>query len=172
MDKKKKDEILRRAQVVFFKAILAGYASKGKKKDPRFTTKTSMFGFKKTNTRHYGKFTVIDSWTVSDHSNISFGTTTILFEEIPIWFMTYSGSYPENVIPFLKEALSKQYKTGEFKGGRGPGSFKSEDLVYINSTPGFIGTTNFSCFCGRERICVLKTGEELGFHEYSGMSMI
>ena len=172
MDEKKKERILRRAQAVSFKALLAGYAGKGKK-DPRLTTTTSMFGFTKTNTYRYGDFTVIDEWTTTDHSDFSFGKTMILFEEIPIWFMTYSGSYPKKVIPFLKEVLSIQYNSGDFRGGRGPGFFKSSngDLVYRNNAYAN-GNSNFSRFSGREEIINTESKEVVGFHEYSGRSML
>ncbi len=173
MDKKKKEGILRRAQAVFFKALLAGYAGKGQKKDPHLTTEVSMFGFVKTNTYRDGDFTVVDSWVVSDHSTTSSGTTIILFEEVPIWVMTYSGSYPEDVISFLKEALSAQYKVGDFRGGRGPGFFKSSngDLVYRNNAYAN-GNSNFSRFSGREEIINTESKKVVGFHEYSGMSML
>ncbi|MDD4804070.1 MAG: DUF5680 domain-containing protein [Candidatus Pacebacteria bacterium] len=171
MDIKKKLKILYEARIIFFKALLAGYAGKSDKKDPRLTKTISMFGFEKTNTYRYGNFIVVDRWTVSDHSNISSGTTVILFVEVPVWIMTYSGSYPKNVIPFLKEALSEQYKTGEFRGGRGPYRWVSEKFLYRNNVHEN-EVNNFSCFSGHEEIVDQKTGKVLGFHEYSGMSMI
>ena len=173
MDSRKRDLILHQAQKIFFRALLAGYAGKGAKKDPRLTTEVSVFGFVKTNTYRDGDFTVIDSWVVSDHSTASSGRTIVLFEEVPIWVMTYSGSYPENVIHFLKEALSAQYKASDFRGGRGPGFFKSENgnFAYRNNAYAN-GNSNFSLFSGREEIIDIKTRSVVGFHEYSGMSML
>ena len=97
-----KAEILKSAKEVFFRALLEGYAGNVEKKN----VKVSVFDFKTTVTYTEGPFIVIDEWTTSDHSDVSFGSTMILFEEIPIWFMTYSGLYPKNVTPSLKEILS------------------------------------------------------------------
>ena len=172
MDKMNVQAILKKAQEVFFRALLAGYASGTEKKDPRLTTTTSMFDFKTINTYRDGDFIVVDEWTKTDDSDVSFGSTTILFEEVPIWFMTYSGLYPKKVIPFLKEALTTQYKTGEFRGGRGPCIFNSKGLTYVNGSSKINGIIDFSCFSGQETIFVQGTKEERGFHVYYGMSMI
>jgi hypothetical protein len=163
MDKK---EILQKAMEVFFRALLAGYAGENKE-----NVKVSVFGFKKTVIYTEGEFTVIDEWTTTDHSDVSFGTTTILFEETPIWFMFYEGRYPKKVISFLKEAMTSQYKKGQFRGGRGPIRWSSDLFVYKNHAHK-TGNLSFSQFSGHEKISDAKTGKILGFHEYCGCSML
>ena len=168
MNEKKMSAILKKAQRVFFRAILAGYA--GGRKNNNLKKETSLFGFKKTNTYRSGDFIVIDEYTTTDHSDASSGTTTILFEEIPIWTMTYSGQYPKEVISFLKEALSVQYKKGRFRGGRGAIRWSSPQFIYRNHAYKS-GNLDFRNFSGIETITNVETGEVVGFHEYSGMSM-
>ena len=100
MNEKEIATVLKRAKEVFFKALLAGHTGGTEKKGPKLTTTHPMFDFKTKNTYHDGDFTVIDEWTTTDHSGVSFGTTTILFEKVPIWFMTYHGLYPKKSHPF------------------------------------------------------------------------
>ncbi|MBU1557972.1 hypothetical protein KKC45_03360 [Patescibacteria group bacterium] len=124
------------------------------------------------------RFFYQDKYWVTPVSNSSAGTTTILFLYnriwIPVWWMSYGGEYPKEVIPFLKEALMENIRLKQFKGGRGRCFFENSnypDLTYLNGDTG-----DFSSFRGRESIYkgfnISSTKKELGFHTYQGMSLI
>ncbi|HBT74668.1 TPA: hypothetical protein DEB29_01520 [Candidatus Wolfebacteria bacterium] len=90
---------------------------------------------------------------------------------MPVWGMSYGGSYPKEVIPLLKDALGAAYVCHFFNGGRGPKAHTRIGMRYENVVePG----GNFVQFKGREEIRFDhdQAGEVLGFHEYFGGSLI
>jgi hypothetical protein len=163
MDTAQKIDILDDACKAFFKALLAGYAGGEDcaiEKEVHKKTVTMLIQLET------GTYTVIDSWWTTPHSNRSAGTTTVLLERNPVWWMSYGGEYPEHIIPFLKSALAWAYKDEFFYGGRGPDEFVAGNLVYKN----FPVKHGFDDFAGREEIFV--DGVMVGFHEYWGISLI
>jgi len=161
--------IIHRAERVFFKALLAGYAGDGsgvKKEKPPDGYRTMTW----PPTGDHGGFKVVDRFCVTPTSNRSAGTTTIFFEDQPIWWMSYGGYYDDSAIPFLKTALADAYGRQEFRGGRGPIRFQNGNFVYVNRQ-GFDGTS-FACFEGREEIFEASSERLLGFHKYFGMLLI
>lgn len=158
--------ILHGAGKAFFEAMLAGYA--GGEKGGGIVRIENGGGYKiiEFTSQNYK---VVDRYCTTPHSKYSAGTTTILFESAPVWWMSYAGLYPETLIPFLKTALKKAYEVEEFNGGRGPRILRDEEssLTYIN-----VSTGGFHRFQGREEIHDRRTGLTLGFHEYFGMGLI
>lgn len=140
---------------IFFRAMLAGYAGTAKKETPPDSPGMKRITFKR------GRYLVIDQWQTSPESDFSFGGTTIFYNDVPIWWMTYEGWYLKETIPFLKEALAKAYSARSFLGGRGQDSFQRGQFLYRNLFQG-----SFVSFCGREFIT--KADQELGHHEYRG----
>jgi len=168
MTTKDKIRILWDARWAFFKAMRAGYASNAQSS---IKTKTSD-GYRII-TFTDGDFRVEDRYCVTPHSNSSAGTTTIFYKGDPVWWMSYGGFYPEDVIEFLKVALLYQYNRGIFFGGRGPTFITSGDgLAYENRPVLEDAEDHFWKFKGREEIYNQITGKLLGFHEYWGMSLI
>lgn len=111
---------------------------------------------------------LLDNYCTTPLSNKSVGTTTIWFHDVPVWVMHYSGWYDVSAIGILKRALQKTYRTGVFTGGRGPLVYAEETLIYHNKP-----TANcFEKFAGREDIFDAENGVMLGYHEYSGMSLL
>lgn len=177
MKKISRSSVLRGAKDAFFKAMLAGYANAKNKTSKLKVIKEKRKlknGYQKTITVKVGKFTVIDSWRTMLHSDNSFGTTVILFLDKPVWTMSYGGSYPKRVIPFLKEALWYEYKEHNFTGGRGLNYFSNcatifskakNNLIYRNT-----GTEDFTNFKSDESISYGK--KVLGRHKCFGGSLI
>lgn len=161
-----KDEILAGAKEVFFAANLDGYVGNGERS---IVTKTPD-GYT-TIEFEEGDYRVVDRYCTTPQSDKSAGTTTIFHKDIPIWWMCYGGSYPPEVIPFLKAALKEAYQRKQFQGGRGPTTFSGEEgLIYFNTKE---TTANFQRFEGEERIH--RRGSSswcLGTHKYWGMSLI
>lgn len=155
-----KSRVLTEAQKVFFLAMLAGYLGSG-------ATKEKSADGEVTITWIQGDFRVLDRYYVTPFSTRSGGTTTIFYKEIPVWWMAYGGSYKEEAIPFLKEALALSYEDARFVGGRGPKSHRADGLDYRNVVQG-----NFAEFRGREEITAYNPRRSLGFHDYWGMSML
>lgn len=82
-----------------------------------------------------------------------------------VWCMSYGGEYPDEAIPALKNSLALAYKAGIFCGGRGMDHILN-GYEYQNSHRG-----GFDKFTGRE--CIRgPNGEEIGHHEYSGLSLL
>ncbi len=112
-----------------------------------------------------------DMYVVSLSGDHGAGQTIISCEGTPVWIMQYRGHYQERVIPFLKEALTRQYATGVFYGGRGPLAMSSGyGLVYVNRP-----TKNaFSDFEGHEQITRDPLGAQVlkGIHWYAGHSLL
>jgi hypothetical protein len=168
MNTQEKIDILEQAKKIFFKALLAGYV--GGNPNNGIIKITSSNGNKKIISYSEGDFVVIDSYWVTPNSDHSSGTTTILYKNNPIWWMSYGGCYPKDVIGFLKSALKSQYEKGSFRGGRGPIRHVGTQFTYRNMSKG-IENSDFDHFSGREEI-LDKEENLLGFHEYFGMSML
>jgi len=156
-----------RVQAFFFKAMVEGYAAQGSKK----TKVADMPGYKEIRFQD-GDFLLVDRWCVNRLTEKSVGTTTIWFENEPVWVMHYGGVYAESAVAMLKRALAKSYGSYSFVGGRGP-------RVYVEGTEKMFAYVNhprlndFSKFEGREEIrAVENDGEQFGFHEYWGMSLL
>ncbi|MDD4761455.1 MAG: DUF5680 domain-containing protein [Candidatus Pacebacteria bacterium] len=159
-----REKILEGAKEVFFKAMLAGYAGEGREK----TTKAKSSDGYTTIEYSDGDFRVVDRYCTTPDSDFSAGTTVIFFENKPVWWMAYAGSYPAEVIGFLKEILRENYENGIFNGGRGLGVKRGENFIYINE----VKDCDFSLFNGMEIIIYSKTEKKLGFHRYFGSALI
>ncbi len=176
LDGTERKAILIGAQEVFFMGMLLGYAGGKRRKSPTGTrVKVTKTRWRKTVSMWIGHFKMVDEWLVTNgQSDASAGTTTIFFKLeswsgwLPVWRMSYQGSYPKEVIPFLKEVLCKAYQSKLFRGGRGPFRVKSEKLfVYFNLGE----TADFSDFYGHEYIEDAQC-KKVGQHDYMGMSLI
>lgn len=157
-----REELLGKAQEVFFEAMLQGYANPNISKG----TIPSILGskiipFEKEN------FKVIDAYLTHPNSIRSTGVTIILYENQPIWVMHYHGRYQEEAIPFLKDVLHTAYHKAYFSGGRGINPSENNSFLYINR----IEENLFSSFRGKEEI-YKHDGSLLGFHEYFGGSLL
>lgn len=152
---------LREVEQFFFKAMVEGYAAGGQK-----IKIADMPNYKAIPFRD-GDFYLLDRYCVTPHGPKSAGTTTIWFQDAPVWLMNYGGYYEERAIKFLKTALRKAYEARQFFGGRGPLVFSEGSLVYVNQ-PRF---NDFLKFEGREEVFDLDTRSSLGWHEYWGMTL-
>ncbi len=159
-----REEILAGAYKCFFEAMKKGWAA-GVKAVPV----PGMPGYKEIEFQ-MGDFRLLDRYCVSDAG--SAGTKTIWYQDKPVWFMSYGGHYPKEVIPFLKHALMLNYECCQFNGGRGPKSFREHhlypDMIYQNNAN--FGST-FEGFKGVE-IVIAVGRPPLGQHEYFGMALI
>ncbi|MBN2093857.1 MAG: hypothetical protein JW740_00565 [Candidatus Zambryskibacteria bacterium] len=181
LESKQRKKIIQKAEKVFFDAMLDGYA--GNKKNSVKVIESS--GYKRI-TFVSGNYKVVDHYCVTPLSDFSAGTTTIFYRFRPrgrwmaVWWMSYSGCYPKEVISFLKMALNYAYKQREFHGGRGlathgfyndtrVGNYDKNLLKYENTI--FLGG-GFENFAGMEHIFFTATSGEIGFHEYNGRILI
>jgi len=149
-------------QNVFFEAMASGWAKDVKKiRIPEFPgSKAIPFVL--------GDFSVLDCYLVSPYSDKSVGTTTIWYENQPIWIMHYGGWYVDVAIPFLKTCLHRAYiDERRFYGGRGPAFVRGELFTYVNR----IERNHFDSFAGEERIFDLNE-QCFGYHWYRGMSLL
>lgn len=151
-----------RVQSFFFRAMVEGWATGGRK-----IKIAEMPGYKALPFRE-GDFSLLDCYCVTPNSPKSAGTTTIWFQDVPVWLMNYGGYYEEQAIKFLKRALRQAYEAHQFVGGRGPLVHTEGSLVYVNRPR----LNDFAKFEGREEIFDAQSGTSLGFHEYWGMSLI
>ncbi|MDO8565172.1 MAG: DUF5680 domain-containing protein [bacterium] len=152
-------------EAFFFTAMQQGYAGGTGPK----TKVLDMPGYKEIRYAD-GDFLLVDRWCVNPDSEKSAGTTTIWYQEKPVWLMGYGGVYPKVVIPFLKQALRFQYcKDGHFLGGRGPKlvTDRVAGQIYMNRPV----QNDFDRFNGREEIVDMSTGA-VGYHDYWGMSLL
>ncbi len=149
-------------QSFFFKTIVGGWAVGGQK-----IKIADMPGYKAITFRD-GDFYLLDRYCVTPNSPKSAGTTTIWFQDVPVWLMNYGGFYQESAIAFLKRALLQTYVTHQFVGGRGPLVYTEGNLVYVNQPR----LNDFTKFEGREEVLNTESGVLLGFHEYWGMSLL
>jgi hypothetical protein len=159
---KEKVKVLIGAKKVFYAALLDGYLGECKnstkvKDNDGFTTITYISG----------DYKVVDRYITSPYSGLSWGTTTIFYKGGIIWCMTYSGRYPKEAIPFLKEALRRTYNSKIFRGGRGPKRIYSDKLEYSNGYRG-----EFRNFSSYEYIEKRSSFRRLGFHNCQGMALI
>lgn len=173
--KKNKSRILKLAEEIFFKAMLAGYAS-----DAGNIEKEETLDGYKTLTFEEGEWKVVDRYCVTPFSDSSVGTTTIFYQGKAVWWMAYGGSYPKSVIPFLKESLRQTYQQSVFIGGRGPDRFVDSDenprFIYLNETKGLVtlNDQSFESFQGKETVIEISSSSSrcIGWHKYWGMSLI
>jgi len=153
---------------MFFTAMQAGYAVEGSPK----VKVIDMPGYKEIRYVEPPDFLLVDRWCVNPDSGKSAGTTTIWYQGMPVWFMSYGGYYPDDVVPVLKRALRLTYERCLFVGGRGEsvGDFEN-GILYVNTVDG-----DFSQFRGREEIIIRSTdtciGGVAGYHHYWGMSLV
>ncbi|MFA5173233.1 MAG: DUF5680 domain-containing protein [Candidatus Paceibacterota bacterium] len=160
-----REKILEGAKEFFFEGMLARYF--GHRDGKKITKIESSDGCNDIVFRD-GDFKVVDRFYITPDSDFSAGTTTIFFENKPVWWMAYGGCYPAEAIAFLKMALKENYERGTFLGGRGPKLVEEENFVYRNE----VRMSDFKIFNGRESIVDLEAEKELGFHEYFGMALI
>jgi len=168
MEEAQKREILEKAKKVFFEAMLDGYAGGENRRSVKVWDED---GYKTiTYTTEDGKYKVVDRYCETPLSDKSCGTTTIFFRTgliwSAVWWMSYWGRYPKDIIPFLKSCLRSAYERGEFVGGRGPYAVSENNTEYLNFPRG-----SFSDFVGHESISP-DFKDPLGSHKYSGMSML
>lgn len=153
------------ARQTFFQLLLSGYASaitpviahrfEG---DP---------GTKRNIWKDEAGWLGIDEWRTSALGDGSNGTTSIYQKNTLLWEMQYGGSYPEHVIPFLREALLFNYNQLAWYGGRGPKVYWIDKYRYFNKLgPG----SNFTSFHGQEVIEEEIEGvwTPIGTHHYRG----
>lgn len=133
------------AQKCFFEAMLQGWVGDGRAVAIREMPGYMEHVFSK------GDYLVVDQYgSIGEKST---GTTTILVDDEPIWFMSYMGYCQKEVLPFLKRVLKRTYEKGEFIGGRGPFSAMFGGLVYTNK---ILEGSSFDHFEGQESICDQK----------------
>lgn len=150
----------------FFEAMLKGWVAEGVETEPSNLPGYRVFRHESADKR----FALVDSYCVSGKSHFpkSAGTTTIWWDDRPVWWMSYGGYYEKEAIPFLKQALVTAYMNKAFVGGRGRLSFRDPHMIYINSPE----KNDFSSFKGSEKIIEIASASTLGEHEYWGMSLI
>jgi len=95
----------------------------------------------------------------------SSGLTTIWFEDVPVWQMSYHGQYTPQASAFVKCALRAAYGDKQFFGGRGPSVFEDNDFSYHNE----IEQNRFAVFRGCEKVWGQEVDVLEGFHRYMGM---
>ncbi|HEY0220813.1 MAG TPA: DUF5680 domain-containing protein [Candidatus Paceibacterota bacterium] len=152
-------------EAMFFTAMQAGYAVEGISK----AKVIDLPGYKEIRYEE-PDLLLVDRWCVNLNSEKSAGTTTIWYQDNPVWFMSYGGHYPQSAIRLLKQALRMQYcQDVRFHGGRGPRvvADRGAGLIYMNRPE----VNNFSEFKGREEIFSIDRGW-IGYHDYWGMSLL
>ena len=98
-------------QEFFFNGMLNGYAS-----GVKAVAEPGLPGYKRTEYKE-GDFYLLDRWVTTPLSDKSVGDTTIWHRDMPVWVMHYGGRYDKHVIPFLKRALHRTYKSRVFIAG-------------------------------------------------------
>lgn len=155
---------LTQVEEFFFRAMVAGWAVGGQK-----IRIPDLPGYKAMPFEE-GDWRLLDLYCVTPHSPMSAGTTTIWFQGAPVWVMNYGGFYEQSAIPFLKRALHLAYEAHHFVGGRGPRVFVEIPLVFVYMN--YPRLKDFAKFEGHEEIFSAETGDSVGFHDYSGMSLL
>lgn len=158
-----------RAQQTFFELMLAGYASDTPPE--RIVRFEGDAGTKRNTWGDPKDWLAIDEWRSTQYGTGSNGTTSIYYNSHLIWEMQYGGWFPDNAIPFLKEALHSQYEKREWYGGRGGVSYSNGAYRYRNDV--FKGNS-FNRFQGIEFIDLMDSGRwiEIGKHYYRGGFLI
>ena len=155
---KRKKEIIE----VFFAAMQSGYATSPKKSTIAELPCSRVIEFKK------GDFRVVDVWFTAPGSSYSFGQTIIWYRNIPVWVMSYHGTYQDFAIPFLKAALRNAYDKNVFCGGRGSSPFLADGFQYNNR----VDCYDWRDFRGREEVFHFSSNSRVGWHEYQGLLLI
>ena len=158
--------LVQAAQSVFLEAMCFGYAMDGTSGRPVEKSTIVELPGSKVITTDLVDWKVVDCYFTNPSSDKSAGQTMIWHKNVPVWTMSYGGSYPKVVIPFLKKCLGRAYLEERFYGGRGPEFMEDEPFTYVNR---FHGT--FTSFKGEERIYD-KSGARFGHHWYHGMSLL
>ncbi len=149
----------------YFKLLLAGYATGSEPETVcRFPgdrgTKRNLWSDEKG-------WIAIDEWRTSPLGDGGNGTTSIYCQNDLVWEMQYGGYYPDDVIPFLRQALSYNYDRSIWQGGRGPIEFVDGLLRYSNQ----ITHNDFAQFQGVEsveRMIGDSRRDVVGVHWYRG----
>lgn len=151
-------------QEFFFRGMLKGWASP----DPQITNVFDMPHHKQIEVLE-GPWRLLDRWSEPPGSDKSAGFKEISYQDVPVWIMTYGGSYMPEVIGLLKFALYDNYVEKIWCGGRGPEDLRQHGGIYkyCNRWRGSFG--NFS---GQEEILHILTREQRGYHVYGGMSLL
>ena len=155
---------------VFFKAMLeSSWASGG----------TAIDSVGQPFTKHVswtdeGDWIVIDRWTSVPASNFSYGTTTVFFCGIPIWFVQFHGEYTKEASALVKQALLTTWRRGVFNAARGE-HLSQDGLTYINQVAlprdGDDSLDSFSKFACYEAVYDTERNRH-GWHRVSGMALI
>lgn len=151
---------IKELEAVFFDAMNEGWAS-----GVQHTTNSLLPGAHIIEWNKRG-YLVIDCYYVNNGKNV--GWTMMWCNDVPVWVMNYHGEYPTSVVPFLKRALMESYGNRQFFGGRGPALYKEGNLCYFNNH----AERTFGKFHGIERIFDMNNNTSLGWHEYSGFTLI
>ncbi len=154
---------LKEVEDFFFSAMATGSWAAGGKA----TTISDLPGFKVIPVRQ-GDFYLLDYYSLTPGSRRSAGSVTIWWQGIPVWIMHFGGEYPREAIHLVKTALMEAYTNRLFMGGRGVTSLSDPIFAYTNVPR----KRDFADFAGREFVRLLATGEQVGWHNYWGMSLI
>lgn len=149
-------------QKFFFNAMVDGWAVSGKESTTPDMPQYYSIWFTE------GEWTLLDRYCTTPLGPKSAGTTTIWYQQTPVWVMNYGGLYEDRAIPVLQHAIAESYNTRAFAGGRGPRVFSEGNFRYTND----VRMSDFAKFEGREEIIDTQTNTVLGWHEYWGMSLL
>jgi len=86
---------------VFWMGTQRGYTNENPAKKTFFPLLPGWKGFD----FQFGRFVYRDTYTTFPLNDSSSGSTTIWFDQTPVWTMSYGGCYKKKAIPFLKLAL-------------------------------------------------------------------
>ena len=130
----------------------------------------SLDGYAQLSVQFEQDYRVTENFWTTPQSSYTLQTILILFENSPVWWMTCAGECRSEGVAFLQEALAANYRTGEFRAGRGDSVYKPADLGYMNSAL----FTSFSNFSGHDQVCRITNGSSqiLSLHDFSGHSFI
>lgn len=172
-------ELSLKLQEFFFEAALATYAG--------HAPKTTIEGLPKSKVYRYERDNYLYIDTYFTNGEQSGGQTVIYIKSedsptfVPAWIMQYHGwceGDNKEVLDFLKEVLSRTYRSRTFCGGRGKlfGEVNSARcLEYANNWTG-----TFDHFSGEERISKEDVPEDgtgletrdVFWHRYQGMTLL
>lgn len=124
--------------------------------------------------RGFAGLELVDRWGMGLYDSQSSAQTLILDQDIPVWGMATKGpGYPEELWPFLRQALLANYAAGEFLGGRGPETFvqdgNADGLTYYN----YLRRGDFTHFEGTEEVHLSSSSKRpVGGYKYQGMLLV